>query len=192
MNLILVESVKEINDLGIPAVKVEYYGTNYVSIYVDSYNEVDRSRKLCKKNSSKLIKFITNEIKRNNPPEDFDDYKWTYHCVSNVYSIEEQILTELIYKMKDVFIKEVNNQIPKEDQPEHIFAHSAQEGEHPGYNILYPSKEKLKELSGNHKNKIRQICENALSKERGFDSKKIKLKFSYTEDPAMDGVYRED
>jgi hypothetical protein len=192
----------EFNDflksLGVAALFTKYSGTNYLSIWVFSIDDVRRAKEIVKSNFRQIIAHFKNLLAKYNYPTDFEKEIWSDFSVSSIYSFEIACVSDLVRRRKQQIIDKVNHEL--KIKPEYIFCHSEDEQSYsimPGYNFIYSDPEKLSRSSDNDQDKIKIICDKILKandKSGLYTLDNIQISFfdKVTSASSMYGMSRED
>jgi hypothetical protein len=192
----------EFNDflktLSIDALFTKYSGTNYMSIWVLSIDDVKRAKEIAKLNFRQIIAHFKSLLTKYNYPADFEKQVWSDFSVSSIYSFKIDCLSDLVRRCKQQIIEKVHREL--KIKPEYIFCHSAEEQSYsimPGYHFIYADHKKLQLSSDSEQDKIKIICDIILkaNDKTGFykfDNIQISFFDKITSASSLYGMSRED
>jgi hypothetical protein len=193
-----IEFIDFLKSLGIDALFFKYQGTNYLSIWVTSIEDVRNSKHIAKTNFQEIIDYFKSLLTKYSYPADFNKYEWKDFSVSSIYSFEISCVSNLVRRCKQQVIDKVNHEL--KIKPEYIFCHSEEEQSYsfmPGYNFIYSDPTKLMGSSDKEQGIIRSICDTILkaNDKSGFyklDNIQISFFDKVTSASSLYGMSRED
>jgi len=193
-----IEFIDFLKSIGIDALFTKYYGTNYLSIWVFSIDDVQTAKQIAKTNYQEIITYFKSLLTKYDYPADFDKYEWKDFSVSSFYSFEIDCISDLVRRCKQQIIDKVN--IELKNKPEYIFCHNAEQQSYsimPGYRFVYTDPKKLQQCLESDQGKINTICDTilkAIDKTGFYKFDKIQVSFFDTVSSASSlyGMSRED
>jgi hypothetical protein len=193
-----VDFTKCLNESGVNALFVIFDDSNYMSIYVNSIEDVKDAKTIIARQSQKIIDSFFATMAKYKIGLKYDKEEWKDYSLSSIYSFEISCVTNIVRKYKDDFIVELDRQI--QPTPKCVFCHSAEDQNYsrlPGYNLVFEDKNDLKKMVPEIKDKIMVICDKILSRndKTGFYHKsKIEIQYfdTVTNSKSLYGMSRED
>ena len=187
-----------LNTLGIPAVSIEYYDTNYISIYVQKISDIQDSKEIAERHSEEIISSFKNFLKLYNYEGNYNKYKWDSSCVTNIYSKDAKYIDNLIRKSKKEIIEQINIKISPDLRPMYVFCYSStyEHGYFPaGYSIVFDNEIDLKKSEQIAQKQIIDLCNEILCKndtENKYEFQYIKVGFYNAKNCNLHEMSRED
>ena len=193
-NAMLIDFNEYLNELGFNVKFTIFQDSNYLSIVVNSLDDVNAGKSIVLENIEEIIDTLYLLAKTHNQILKHDRNSWKSYSIK-VYSFEIFQLGELLTAIKAEFIHKLNSALPI--KPKHVFFHSHDETDYrymPGFYIVFNTPQEAATIDQKMKTKIENIGRDLLS-QKGLAVKyrmDIRICDMVTNSGSLYGMSRED
>lgn len=197
-NKVYAELDEQLFNLGIVTKSIRYFYSNSIDIWIKNICEMESTQRIVADNRKELSDFFIKKWTEQGGKVNPDYYGEEKYLFFNIYSTQDVYIHNLLRNSRDEILKSLENKVPSDFIPKHIFCHSSnydRGNQPPGYNIVFKNPEILKQSYPDVQNIIRTECIKILTNHHtdgSLDERLLQISYYDCTFENMYGLARED